>query len=167
MDPEDNTSPASTAGGQEDSEANLYELAYILEPQIAEENLPVETSKIVSAIEGRGGSVTLAENPHLRGLAYTIERSSGGKRSKYHQGHFGWIKFTMVPGEVPALATDLDHVNTIIRKLIIHSTKVNPPSFITRRTMRRSSPEITEHKATEAEIDKEVESLIASTGVTI
>jgi len=146
---------------ENEKDGQLYELTYILEPQIQEEAVSGEVSQISILLEQHGATVVLNENPRLRGLAYTIEKSIGGKRRKFDQGYLGWIKFNALPESIPAINSELDGVNTIIRKLLIHGTKTSALSPMRARP-QRSDPSGSDHKASEAEIDKEVEELIAS-----
>ncbi|HEY9582987.1 MAG TPA: 30S ribosomal protein S6 [Candidatus Paceibacterota bacterium] len=141
-------------------DSDLYELAYIVEPQIAEESLPAFVAQITAIIEAVGGVVTLSDNPKLRGLAYTIERSVGGKRQKYNQGHFGWMKFTAESTKIPDISLELGRLVPIIRKMIIHSPK--PSRNLSSRRVPRKVASEAGVKVTEAELDKEVETLIAN-----
>ncbi|MEK7535633.1 MAG: 30S ribosomal protein S6 [Patescibacteria group bacterium] len=153
-----------------DHEPQLYELAFILPPSIPEDAVAVEVTKITSILEGHGASIVISENPRLRGLAYTIERSSGGKREKFDQGYFGWTKFNILAENIPAIKTDLTHINTIIRDLLIHA-KPGTTSTTARRIPRHISisitPDMPIQKVSEAEIDKEVEKLIESASVAV
>lgn len=147
---------------EKNDDTNLYELSFLIIPEIAEEHLPAELEKIVSVVERHGGAVTLRDNPKLRGLAYTIERSSGGKRQKFNQAHFGWLKFNAVSTSIPEIAKELTTNHNIIRHLLIHGTNVIPSSFARRNKDKADAPA---EAPTEAEIDKEVEKLIESTQV--
>ncbi len=142
--------------------SNPYEIGYILNPAIAEERLAVEAATLVSVLEKHGASITLSDSPKLRGLTYTIERSLGGKREKFDQGYFGWTKFMADPLKLDGINAELKLNRDIIRHMIIHAnTKVStrPP----RRFPVKKSEAGTEEKVSEEQIDKEVESLIAST----
>ncbi len=145
-----------------DSEGMLYELAYILDSGLPEEHLAEQVSHLTMAIEKHGGAIVLSDNPKMRTLAYTIEKSMGGKRAKYNSGYFGWIKFTMIPAEVPALESLVKSTPTIIRHMIIHTVKATAP-YVARKPRAEGDKDTNTPKPTEAELDKEVENLIAST----
>jgi len=138
----------------------MYELSFIIDPAIPEEALSEEVAKLTSIITSHGGSVIIADNPRLRNLAYTIEIARGGKRRKYTQGHFGWIKFNSGADKVEQIGVEVDKDSAVIRKLLIHGSIAPLPS--PRRSISRTTTE-PEAKISEAEIDKEVEKLIAET----
>ncbi|HEY4493318.1 MAG TPA: 30S ribosomal protein S6 [Candidatus Paceibacterota bacterium] len=146
-------------------EKSLYELAYILEPELDEQASQQELARISSVIEKHGGATVLSESPKLRGLAYTIERSGGDKKRKFNQGYFGWMKFNIVGSILPELEKDLAHDSHIIRHLVMHATLASASPI--RRVPRKITPDVPVEKASEAEIDKEVEKLIESTTVAI
>lgn len=166
MDAEDNKSTSPEAG-----EANLYEVAYILDPMIPEEKLQEHAAKITSAIEEKGGMIVLADNPKLRALAYQIEKAVGGKRAKYKQGYFAWVKCMLTPKSAKALEGELKHVQEVVRSMIIHTVKASS-TYVARKPRREGAvsgvgPLAPVEKPTEAELDKEVDTLLASTGVAV
>ena len=147
-----------------DKEPQLYELAYILDPGIAEEHLAEHAGKITGVIEKHKGALVLADNPKLRGLAYSIERATGGKRQKFNQGYFGWVKFTVSPTAVPMIEKEVKAMTEVIRDMLIHTVKSVAP-YVPRKPRATESVEGDKplEKPTEAELDKEVDELIAST----
>src|SRR3989338_9142659 len=159
----DNDKPFDDAQGKEPM---LYELAYILDPGIAEERLAEHAGKITGVIEKHKGALVLADNPKLRGLAYTIERATGGKRQKYNQGYFGWIKFTATSSAVVEIEREIKQRTEVIRHMLIHTVK-SVAAYVPRRPAdapRADTGDKPVEKLTEAELDKEVDDLIASTG---
>src|SRR3989344_2956190 len=161
----DNDKPFDDAQGKEPM---LYELAYILDPGIAEERLAEHAGKITGVIEKHKGALVLADNPKLRGLAYTIERATGGKRQKYNQGYFGWVKFTVSPTSIPDIEKEVKGMTEVIRHILIHTFK-SVPAYVPRRPAdapRADSSDKPVVKPTEAELDKEVDELIASAAPT-
>lgn len=148
---------------QDKDEGQLYELAYILDPGLSEERLVEQAGKITRAVEKHGGNVTLADNPKMRQLAYTIERAAGGKRRKFDRGYFGWVKFTASPSTVANIDAEAKLMSEVIRHMLIHTVK-SASAFVARR---RPSAEAlgeakTEERPTEAQLDQQVEELIAS-----
>ena len=149
---------------EDEKGVQLYELAYILEPGVPEDKLPEYAGKITGLIEKHGGSIVLADNPKIRTLAYTIERATGGKRQKFNQGYFGWLKFNNTPDKIEQLENDVKGWSEVIRHMIIHTVK-SVSTFVPRRrpdTPRGTEGETSMPKPTEAELEKEVEQLIAS-----
>ena len=66
-----------------------YELAYLLPPSIAEEEVLAHANKLNVTIESVKGIAKHAEIPRLRQLAYPIK--------KHDKAYFGWITFRMDP----------------------------------------------------------------------
>ena len=161
LDDNDNDKPFDDAQGKE---PKLYELAYILDPGIAEEHLAEHAGKVTGIIEKHGGTIVLVDNPKIRGLAYTIERATGGKRQKYNQGYFGWVKFTAVPGSIPEVEKEVKGMTEVIRHILIRTVK-SVATYVPRRPADAVSAKggsASGGKPTEAELDKEVDELIAS-----
>jgi ribosomal protein S6 len=148
-----------------ESEAKLYELGFLLDPVIPEDAVAGETAKISQLVESHGGKIEVAGTPSLRALAYTVEIARAGKRYKYDQAHFSWLKFWLVPGEIEGLEHGVKKMVSVIRHLLVRGTMASTTPAV-RRYIKKDealTPEVGEvKKATEAEIDKEVDALIAS-----
>jgi ribosomal protein S6 len=53
-------------------------------------------------------------------LSYTIERATSGKREKYGESYFGWVKFVVEEkAGIPALENYLQNNKNILRFLMI------------------------------------------------
>ncbi len=148
-----------------EQDPKLYELGFLLDPAVPEDAVAAEMTKITQLVEARGGKIEIAGTPILRALAYTVEIAKAGKRYKYNQAHFAWLKFHLVPGEIEALNTEIAKFPGVIRHLLVHGTMASTTPALRKYVKKDGSPapEGEERpKATEAEIDKEVDALIAS-----
>lgn len=141
----------------------LYELAFIIEPAIAESVLPDCMNKIEEILGRHEAKTSYSETPRLRNLAYTIEKANGGKRSKYKQGHFGWVRFESSGASIEDIGKEVNALSFVIRMLLIHAPKKDVVPV--RARPRRMKEEVGGAKPTEADIEKEVDNLIASTQV--
>ncbi len=83
-----------------DADQKNYEIAFLLSPAIAEQDVLVNAGKISALIENQKGIVRHAEKPRLRALAYPIK--------KQNRAYFGWTAFTLAPESVTGLKKSLD-----------------------------------------------------------
>ncbi len=152
-----------------DIEPKLYELGFLLDPVIPEDSVAGEVAKICQFIEARGGSVESSGTPILRSLAYTVEISGAGKRQKYNQAHFCWVRFKLTPNALAHLEQDILKFNVLLRHLVLTvapgSTTPAPRRYVKKETVPLAQTVVTatEQKVTEEDLDKEVDALIAST----
>jgi ribosomal protein S6 len=147
-------------------EPKLYELGFLIDPAIPEELVPAEVAKIIELVEAHKGSLEVSGTPIMRALSYTIEVAKAGKRHKYDQAHFSWVKFRMLPLQIEAFNLEVTKIPTIIRHLLVHGSLASTTPAIRRYVKKEGVPgaeTVEVVKVTEAEIDKEVDALIAST----
>lgn len=83
----------------------VYEIGYHLVPTLAEDAALAETAKLRTML-GEAEIIT-DEMPRKMTLSYVIERPGAGRREKYGEAYFGFIKF----------AIDKEHINEIEQKL--------------------------------------------------
>ena len=147
--------------------ARVYEVAYLLNPNIGEEKIGEEINRIKSALERRGAFIISDEFPRFRQLAYEMVKPLGGHNEKYTSAYFGWVKFEIGAEAAIAVKTDFDQDPQIIRFLITKTERESQPApkvFVRRERPLRVTPKV-EGKApgsamTEAEIDKTIEELL-------
>ena|SRR3989344_5122618 len=146
------------------SDPKLYEFGFLLDPAVAEEAVSVEIAKLSQLVESHGGKIEVSGTPVLRTLAYTVEIARSGKRHKYDQAHFSWLKFHLFPSQIEILNTEIGKMTTVIRHILLHGT-LAPTTPALRRYVKKEGVAVPEGevvKVSEAEIDKEVDALIAS-----
>lgn len=99
----------------------IYEVGFHIVPTVGEDSLGAIVEKIRKAI---GDVEFIAESyPQKMTLAYVIERAAGGKREKYSEAYFGWIKFAAERDGIPALEAKLLATNEVLRSLIIQTVR--------------------------------------------
>jgi small subunit ribosomal protein S6 len=98
-----------------DSEVKHYEIAYLINPNIPEDEVFGVAGRITAAIQDSLGVVGRIEEPKRRALAYPIR--------KLKDAYFGWTTFTSVPASVADIAKRLKQEPSIIRHLISEEVK--------------------------------------------
>ena len=153
----------------EDSvDPKIYEVGYIIVPSVHEENLASEVGKIKSLIEERSKAVISEEFPTMKELAYEMTKHILGKNERYSKGYFGFVKFESDRNNISLLKKDLDHLETILRYIIINTVRENTMSphkshfakrietFKDSSTPRPKKKEVETNPMTEEEMDKEI-----------
>lgn len=131
-----------------DSETKNYEIAYLINPDVAEDEVFGEAGKITGFVQEARGMVGHIEEPRRCHLAYPIE--------EFGQAYFGWTTFVIAPGELSELKKKIKAEKNIVRFII--SAEVQKP-IIPPRVMRPrpSAPlaNLDEIKAFEPQAPKE------------
>lgn len=155
----------------ENNNARIYEIGYLLVPTMAGETVPVAYGNMKNLVTSLGGQLIADEMPRQIPLAYTMPKVYKNIRSKFDSAYFGWIKFEIGRSELAALKKKLDLDPEIIRFLIMKTVKENTIAakrFIRGDMARRRPPQAKREAGTEPhieinkeEIDKEIDALIA------
>lgn len=101
----------------------IYEVGYLLLPNINENNISDEVSKIRDITEKNDGVFLSGGMPEMKALAYSMIKTIGGKKQKFDNAYFGWIKFES--DSINEIKEDLDNMKNILRHLIVTTTKEN------------------------------------------
>ena len=151
-----------------DKRINVYEVGYLLLPTIPEEHLATEVQNIKSIIEKHEGSFITEDFPKLRPLAYTMKKSATGQNLRFTNAYFGWIKFEVSSGSIPAIQAALEKNENVLRSMVIGTVKEN--TLYTQRVAYRPAEEgetpavvideAPKEKMSEEEIDKTIENLV-------
>ncbi len=109
---------------KESTENQVYELGYHILPTVVADDLESEVAKLRSAIEKRGGSFVSEGTPEMTTLAYPMFINNGGKKTKYEQAYFGWIKFEMGADQATALSDEDITMNAqVLRHILVKTTR--------------------------------------------
>lgn len=99
----------------------VYEAAFHLVPSLDEAGVSAAALKIRKVL---GDAEIIAEgSPQRMSLSYTIERATQGKREKYNEAYFGWIKFATDRENVGAIEEALRADKTVVRYLLIETVR--------------------------------------------
>ncbi|MFA6006677.1 MAG: 30S ribosomal protein S6 [Candidatus Paceibacterota bacterium] len=169
-----------------DSDTNKkvkYDLLFVLSPVLAEDKANEETTRISKIIESHGGTIFGSDAPKLRPLSYPVAKTWEGKKTVYEQGLFGWTKFEIDSIEIPAIQKEFQAIQHLLRSAITYAyldvrpvrriptedkpeevvVSSLPPELVsvpTATPVARVEAEPIK-KLSEAEIDKQIESLLS------
>jgi len=149
----------------------IYEVGFHLVPTIAEDGVGAAVEKVRKII-GDDAEFISEGYPQKVQLAYVVERAAQGKREKYGEAWFGWIKFAQVRGKMPAVEAALSASREVLRSLIIETVRedIAPPKaravFTSDRlegeTIKKpTAPAEKPAQVSEAELDKSIDALTA------
>jgi ribosomal protein S6 len=147
----------------------VYEVGFHVVPTVGDEGVAGVVDQIRSAL---GNAEIISEQfPERKRLAYTVERSLTGKREKYDEAYFGFIKFALERESIPAFENALRSNKNVLRFLLIETVR-EEIGAVPRRAVFASDrlegetiqkPKTTEEEATpvsEEELDKSIDALV-------
>jgi len=161
----------NNALNQISKEANgkVYELGYLLVPNIKEEDLAAAYGNIKELISSFGGEAIADEMPKMTNLAYSMLKVVSNVRSKFNTAYFGWIKFDMRADKVVELKKALDLDPNIIRFLILKTVRENTIAakrYVGRDSYKKPTTKKADGEAAlpinEEQIDKEIDALVVA-----
>jgi ribosomal protein S6 len=151
----------------EGSDNGVYEIGFLLVPQITEEKLPEVYGTFKNVILDQGAVAIGEEFPKLMTLAYTMEKTINNRIERFNEGYFGWIKFELPGDKVAGLEAMLRLRDDVIRHLLITTVRENTiaskrvlgvrrrPGVKDPLTAKEGAPEMSKEQ-----IDKEIEALV-------
>lgn len=176
---------AETAQGVEPSSqapadtTPIYEVGFHIVPTVDESQVAAVVEKIKKSL-GSDVEIVAEEAPKRMHVAYQIERATQGKREKYTESYFGWVKFALkgdeVGAQVNAIELSLRGMNEVLRYLLIQTVRddlmqqksraVFGSDRLEGETIKRVPREAEKAgEVSEAELDKSLEALTAEPGV--
>jgi len=156
-------------------DSKTYEIGYLLNPLVAEENLVTEVNNIILDTLAKVGATVVSQNePQMRKLAYVMSRQINHKRSSFKDAYFGAVKFTITADKIEEIKESVEKSDLIIRFLIIEASRVSEKNIarnprnnkITTEEDDTNSPlkEVEGETAVDVDddkIDQEIEDLLA------
>lgn len=118
----------NTQGSQEGvytPEPRVYELGYLLMPNVDEGNLINERDALVAFITKFKGIVISEGQPQLIDLAYEMSKMINNKKHIYTQAYFGWIKFDITPDVIEKLTEEIEEMDSLIRSIMTKTIREN------------------------------------------
>lgn len=144
----------------------VYEVGFHLVPSIPEEGVAAQVEKIRALL---GDAEIISQGtPGKMTLSYTIERATSGKREKFTQSYFGWIKFAVEErSSVVALQDGLRAMPEVIRYIVIETTRedvgarraVFGSDRLEGETIKRKTEAEKGGQVSEEELDKSIDAL--------
>ena len=148
-----------------EGEPRVYEVSFLLNPALREEEASIEMDAIKDAIGKDGGVILFEGSPKVMSLAYTMFKVVANKRHIFESAYFNWFKFTLPQEKITDIKNFFEGKETIIRFLIIKTIK-EAPAVLRRQAPRRVVPRKVEkeepREIDEAQLDKEIEELLTS-----
>ena len=115
----------------QDSKLVVYELAVLLDPKLSEDQVDSKTTALGDIVSQGSGAVLSTGQPRLRNLAYEMTIKKEGKRRDFTRAHFNWLKFEQEPDALVTIENTLKGDDTIIRFLIIKTTREDTVTDLT------------------------------------
>lgn len=148
------------------AEPRVYELGYLIRPDIAEDKVGEEVTKLKDMFESKGGVFISDEFPRLIELSYEMRPTISNKNERFTNGYFGWIKYELLPESAESLNKDLLLSTTVFRFLLIKTIRENTVASkkpLPRKEMSEKKAESVEPVAPidAVELDKEIDALVA------
>ncbi len=165
----DETLTQANEAAPEGAATPVYEIGFHVVPTVAEAEVGAVVDKIRAAL---GGAEIIKEQfPSKVTFTYQIERSHAGKREKYTEGYFGWIKFATEASALPAFEEAIHSMRDVLRSLIIKTVReeiVSPRRAIFTsdrlegQTLKKptSAPQAPAGEVSEEELDKSIQALV-------
>lgn len=107
----------------DDKDLTIYEVGYLLVPELSEGDVSVETGNLKDVIASLGGLMVSDGYPKQIELAYPMRKSVANVWHTYTKGYFGWLKFEMTSDQTAALKEKLDQNKKVIRFLLIKTSR--------------------------------------------
>ena len=150
----------------------LYEIGFHVVPTVEETKVGEVVMTLHAEIKKAGGEIVGEQAPKKIMLSYVIERATSGKREKYAEAYFGWLKFVVEERDgIVGLENFLQNDKTILRFLFIKTEheEVRAPRravFSSNRlegeTLKKptAAPESPVGEVSEEELDKSIDALV-------
>jgi ribosomal protein S6 len=141
---------------------NLYELGYLLVPTINADKIPEEVSVLRNALESFDGVIQSEEQPKMKKLSYEVSQDlAGGKRNKYEDAYFGWMRFDLSSEGIIKFGEELKKNDSILRHLIINLSKEGTNALKIGKPRSIPLKRVPKTASDKEEIDKEIDNLLA------
>jgi ribosomal protein S6 len=108
---------------EQSNTGTIYEIGFHAVPTLSDTEARGVLKRLEKALSKIGAMVIAKEEPKRITFAYRIERSAQGKREKFTEGYFGWIKFETDREHISGLEEMLRADREILRHLLIHTTR--------------------------------------------
>ncbi|MFQ6015387.1 MAG: 30S ribosomal protein S6 [Anaerolineae bacterium] len=108
------------------TEERAYELVFIINGGIEEENVPAVVERISQQINDLGGEVVQVDSWGRRRLAYPIRRIK--------EGYYTVMQLQMPPGIMPNIKNSLQLTEEVIRHLLVRTEERQPRALAVEET---------------------------------
>ena len=147
----------------------IYEIGYHLVPTLAEDQVAGEAAKIRAMLGD--AEVIKDEAPRKMTLSYVIERPGAGRREKYGEAYFGFIKFAIEKEHINGIEQKLRAMREVLRYLLVETVRedvaptrraVFTSDRLEGETLKKPVAEAEKPaEVSEEELDKSIDALVA------
>ena len=133
----------------------VYEVGYLLLSNIEDTKTQEESLKIRDIIEKNKGQFLSEGTPKMTNLTYPMVKSILGKKQKFDNAYFGWIKFEGTSDFVKEIKISLDKFDNILRYILITTVKENVivPAKSGKFSFNKKTEEVVEDKSKDNDKD--------------
>lgn len=114
---------------EDNSEAQVYEIGYLVLPSIAEDKLSAVVEEMKGVVEKAGGKALDGETPFKQELAYTMSKTIGASKYVANEAYMGWMKFEIAPGAAVEVKAGLDKIEELLRFLLVKAPRESSFTF--------------------------------------
>jgi ribosomal protein S6 len=147
----------------------IYEIGYHLIPILAEDAVAGEVAKIRAMLGD--AEIIAGDAPKKMTLSYVIERPGAGRREKYAEAYFGFIKFATDKEHINGIEQKLRAMHEVLRYLLVHTVReeaagprraVFSSDRLEGETLKKpvAAPEAPA-EVSEEELDKSIDAIVA------
>ncbi len=105
------------------SEKVIYEIGYLIIPNISEEDVLTEVVNIKAILEKQEANFLSGDEPKLINLAYPISKMFGTDKQIFEKAYFAWMKFEIEVDKLVEIKEELDKYENILRYLLVKTLK--------------------------------------------
>lgn len=126
----------------------LYELSFLVVPEIKEEDANQINQKIISLIQEKGGALDNLDTTKLINLAYEIEKKL--------QAYFSSFSFYLQAKNIAELEKNIKDNKNIIRYLLIIREKPRPTKRLIKKEKRQLKSRVYKTKSNIEQIEEKL-----------
>lgn len=127
-----------------------YELSYLLDPALKEDDILKIADSVKGAIEASAGFILEEERARLQKLGYPINDKP--------EAYFGWLKFLGKPETLEKTKTAVNGIDGILRTFLVKVEREETSKGLVLKKRKTVAPQEVEIK----ELDKKLEEILGN-----
>ncbi|MFH1402356.1 MAG: 30S ribosomal protein S6 [Patescibacteria group bacterium] len=108
---------------ENESNIELYEIGYLLIPNISDEEVLTEVANIKAILEKNEAVFLSGDEPRLINLAYSISKIFDGDKQTFDKAYFAWMKFKIENDKLADFKKELNKYKNILRHLLVKTVE--------------------------------------------
>jgi ribosomal protein S6 len=126
--------------GDADAKHRVYEIGYHVLPTLSEDEVGGQVKALTDLLNSKDAQLVGEKMPEKIDLAYPIEKRVGGRLTKFSSASFGWVAFEIDAKELAAIKAYLDSNDSLLRYILIQTTKEEVVAFMEGAVVMPSAP---------------------------